>query len=418
MDVAGRWTNAELAIELVVAGAQVSGTIELGGARMVLHGELRGGVLVGQFEAEGYPFPFVARRDGDALVIESDGVAYRLTRPAPARVNPLVAARQASSPPSPSPSSFPSPSPSPFPSPSPSPPPPPTPPPPSGGTVYRHATGGEVDLPAGWQVTQSPLGLQLVPPDVAYNAHGPAELYLLSQAPAPGVDRADDPRVVAHVDASLRQAAPVLALDGPAAPCGPGVRVRWRGQHPQTGAPLAAVALLRLDRATSSLVGVIALGEQARVAARAPALEAIFGSFRQREGRRDPALVGTWHHWSYKGSTSAYSGSSTSSETRRTAHLGADGAFVERSSHEGIGSFHGKDGLGNRAWDAGYAAQSSDGRTGTWTAGDGMLHVQFADGTTAAWHYQLTGAPGGRRLVLLAPGAREPMEWTEQPVVV
>ena len=143
-------------------------------------------------------------------------------------------------------------------------------------------------------------------------------------------------------------------------------------------------------------------------------LEQIFASFRKGEGRRDPALVGVWHHWSYQGSSSMYSGASTSSETRRVMQLGADGSVVERSSHEGIGNFTGKDGLGNTAWTAGYGSQSNDGRTGTWTAGDGMLYVQWSDGASAAWQYQLGGAPGSRRLVLLAPGAREPIEWTEQ----
>jgi hypothetical protein len=91
---------------------------------------------------------------------------------------------------------------------------------------------------------------------------------------------------------------------------------------------------------------------------------------------------------------------------------------MERSSHEGIGNFTGKDGYGNTAWTAGYASQDSGGRAGTWTAGDGMLYIQWSDGQSAAWQYQLGGSPGSRRVTLRAPGAREPMEWTERPVSV
>ena len=47
--------------------------------------------------------------------------------------------------------------------------------------------------------------------------------------------------------------------------------------------------------------------------------------------------------------------------------LGADGNVVERSSHEGVGNFRGKDQYGDTAWTAGYASQDQGGRTGTWT---------------------------------------------------
>src|SRR5215218_7738413 len=76
------------------------------------------------------------------------------------------------------------------------------------GSIYQHPTGGEITLPPRWQVTQSQLGLQLVPPDAAFTPQGPAEVYLLSSQAAPGVLRIDDPRVVAYVDQTLRSMIP------------------------------------------------------------------------------------------------------------------------------------------------------------------------------------------------------------------
>ena len=271
-------------------------------------------------------------------------------------------------------------------------------------------------MPRGWQVTHSPLGLQLVPPDAGYGPHGPAEVYLLNVQPVPGVTRPDDPRILGFVEGSLRQLVPTLAAEGAATPCGPGTRMLWRGTNPMTGAEVLAVALLQI--AHDSVVGIIGLGERARVEQRSAALERIFASYRRGEGQRDPALVGTWHYWSYSGTSSLITGSSTSSETRRTVMLGADGSLIERSSHEGIGNFHDSSG-GVRDYLGGYASQRSDGRSGSWSAGDGMLFVSWSDGQQSAWRYQLSGLPGSRHLTLHeVSGGGKPMEWSEQPVVV
>ena len=393
MELAGTWSSAELSAELVVAGDQVSGAFVLAGARFPLAGRRDGDRVVGGFEAQGAQFGFVAYRDGDELVIESEGVAYRLRRAAPAPVNPLKAARAAAPPAAPAVA----------------------PAVDDGGTLYRHPTGGEMRLPRGWQVTQSQLGLQLVPPDPAMTMQGPAELYIVAAQPAPGIARADDPRLTAYVDATLRQLIPLLGPASAPAPCGPGVQLRWSARNPMTGDEILAVALLQVGN--DAVASILGLGERSRIEGRLPALEAIFASFRRGERRLDPALVGLWHHWSYRSTGGGYgSGASTSSETRRTVQLGADGSVAERSSHEGIGNFQGKDGHGDVAWNAGYASQSGDGRSGTWSAGDGMLFVQWSDGSGAAWHYQLQGAQGNRRLVLVAPGDSKPTEWTERPV--
>jgi hypothetical protein len=264
-------------------------------------------------------------------------------------------------------------------------------------------------LPDDWRIATTAIGLQLVPPDAHANAQGPTELYVVAAQPAPGVARADDPRVVAYVDNSLRALVPTLGPASAPAACGPGIALRWHGRAPLTGAELLAIAMLQLvDDAVASLV---ALGERAHVEARLATLEAIFGSFGTGEGQRDPALAGTWHHWSYR-STGLYTSSSISSESRRVVQLAADGSASERSSHEGIGSVHAA------SYHGGYVGETSGGRVGTWTAGDGVLYVRWSDGAALAWRYQVDGAPGNRRLLLFVDGDRKPMEWTERPIVV
>ena len=287
---------------------------------------------------------------------------------------------------------------------------PPQPPTSDAGTLYRHPTGGEMRLPAGWQVTSSQLGLQLVPPDAAYHASGPSEIYLVNAQQVPGLARVDDPNVLAYVDGSLRQLVPTLQAPTPAAPCGKGIVQRWCGRHPVTGVEIQAVALLQLvDRAVT---GIIGLGEAARITQRLPVLEQIFHSFERGERSRDPALAGVWHHWWWRGNTSH------SSETRKIWLLQPDGRLVERSSHEGSVSLREKDMYGDDKWQYGATNQNTDGNHGTWSSGDGQFFVEWADGSSSAWQYTLQGPPGNRHLTLRAPGQKAPYEWTEQRVTV
>lgn len=265
-------------------------------------------------------------------------------------------------------------------------------------------------LPAGWQVTQSPLGLQLVPPDAGYTPTGPAEVYLVNAQQAPGLARVDDPNVLAYVDMSLRQLVPTLQPPSPPAPCGKGIVQRWAGRHPMTGVEVQAIAMLQL--VDQAVTGVIGIGETARIGKRVAQLEQIFHSFRRGERSRDRALAGLWHHWSWKGNASH------SSETRKTWLLQPDGALLERSSHEGSISLHEKDTYGDDKWRYGAVDQRADGKHGTWSCGDGQFFVEWADGSSSAWQYTVEGAPGNRRLALRAPGQRDPYEWTEQRVTV
>jgi hypothetical protein len=137
------------------------------------------------------------------------------------------------------------------------------------------------------------------------------------------------------------------------------------------------VALVRLDG--GMVAGLLGLGERPRVEARLPALESMFLSLKRADVRRDPSVVGIWHH--------APHAEAGQPNARITAVLGSDGS-AELRGPEG-------------------------GKVGTWTSGDGVLFLQWIDGSSAGAQYQVEGRPGGRRLTLLFIGERSPMEWSE-----
>lgn len=279
-------------------------------------------------------------------------------------------------------------------------------------SVYRHPTGCELDVPDGWRAHETQLGVQLVPPDAAAQS----EIYLVSGQAAQGIDRADDPRLAAYLDQVIASQVPMIQRDGAPAPLGDGVRLRWRATHPMTGASVVAVSMVRILNGYA--IGVLALGEPPRVEPRLPLLEAVCRSLRFGQAQRDPQLVGLWHYWSYQGSSSLISGSSHSVETRKQAQLTADGRIFESSSSETSGGVSGKDMYGNLEYGAGWAGQGGNQRHGTWTAGNGMLYIQWSDGESAALQYGVQGFPGSRRLILVVPGTNRRFEWNEQAVRV
>ncbi len=381
-DFAGTYGSAEITLELRAADGRLGGEIILRGQRLPLRATLHGDHIEGTFVANGAEFPFQARFEGPHLRLASGGAEYVL--PVAAQVNPLAAMV----PPAPAPPAS-----------------------PSGDTqVFRHPTGGQFKVPPGWSALPSAGGVQLIPPGAGFDAAGPTEVYAVTTEPAPGIAAADDPRVLAYLDQSLAQMIPNVERAGPPEPLGSGIRVRHHARNPLTGAQIDVMSLVTLLRGVA--VGVVGIAEPAILAGRLPALESVFVSLAWGEGDQDPALVGEWHAWSYQ------AGTYLSAETRQTIELAPDGTAAMRSSTETAGNLKGRDAEGNTSWTAGIAGQRGHQRIGTWSAGGGMLYLIWADGTSATWKYQVSGARGDRRVTLVAPGASKPTEWTERPVQV
>jgi hypothetical protein len=149
-------------------------------------------------------------------------------------------------------------------------------------------------------------------------------------------------------------------------------------------------------------ITLFTLGDASKIAARDETVQNVFASFAAGEGKRDPQVVGAWRFWSYKSSADGKFGT----EQNRQMVLRPDGQCVWSNKSESSGIFSGGGVSG------GYAGSGTSGDQGTWSAADGVLYVLWNDGSTSTWDYQVTGAPGSRKL-LLKGSAAKPDEWME-----
>ena len=276
--------------------------------------------------------------------------------------------------------------------------------------IYQHAIGISVRYPTDWQLQELGSALQLVPPGVVSNAAGPTEAYLILGDGAQGIVSPSDPRVVQYFNQQIAQIAPFLVPMGQPeqlrSGAAPGILLTWEGTNP-TGMVVRASLFVTILKGYA--VGVLSLGDKARIAGRDPTVREIFYSLAAGAGQKDPAIVGAWRFWSYKGSSDGRFGSTTD----RRLVIQADGACAWTSGGESSGVFKGTNSAGETTWTGGVAGQSNSGvDRGQWSAANGELYVLWGDGSTSKWNYQVTGLPGNRRLKL--KGARgEPDEWVE-----
>jgi len=365
-ELVGTYASPELTVELRHAAGGIEGEIHFGGARLPLRAVVGLAGLEGRFVAGGNEFAFRARLDGERLRLETDGTVYLLER----QGTSTTASRAAAA-----------------------------------GQKFRHPTGAEMVVPPGWSAQPGAAGVQLIPPEAGFGPTGPTEVYLVGAQPAPGIARADDARVVAYIDAMLGQILPGAQRTGAPEPLTDGIRLRYRARHALTGAELALVSMVRILHGMAA--GVTGVADAATLERRLPSLEAVFASLAWGQGDIDPALVGVWHHWSYRSSGSIASGGMHSAETRRVMQLAADGSAALRSGTE----------TSTTVPNASVVGQGGQGRSGAWSAGAGMIYVTWTDGTQLTAQYQISGPPGGRRVVLQVPGEAKPVEWTERQIV-
>lgn len=83
-------------------------------------------------------------------------------------------------------------------------------------TVYQHPIGFRFVHPFDWRVEEQGGVLVLTPPNLAKNAQGPIEAYMITgeRVDAEGITNASDPRVAAFLDEQVRQRLPSAARTG------------------------------------------------------------------------------------------------------------------------------------------------------------------------------------------------------------
>ena len=264
--------------------------------------------------------------------------------------------------------------------------------------------------PPDWRLNQTQSALQLIPPDVTTNAAGATEAYLVVGEGAQGIASAEDPRVIQYFSQQMAQLAPFLRLTGQPerirAGAAPGILLSWEGTN-LLGMAVRARVLATVLKGYA--VAIVALGDKAKIAERDATVREIFASFAAGAGERDPRVIGVWKFWSYSSSADGRFGTTTD---RRFA-LQADGNCQWTSSGESSGTFKGTNALGETTWTGGVAGRDTSGVSrGQWSAAGGALYVLWNDGSTGEWSYEVTGAPGNRRLFL--KGSRpKPDEWVE-----
>lgn len=376
---AGVWTDGALRVTLERRASGYGGTIELQGQRYALAATGAAERLDGSFEVEGNRFALSLAREGDVVVLTTDGATYRLRREAPR--NPLGGGP---APAQPGPSTQPAPATQPAPTEI-----------PNDWQRWRHPLGNELRYPPQWQLQETQFGLSFVPPDMARDAYGqPQELILVQAVPAQGVTRPDDPKAVQFVESSMRTYFPFLRRTGE-------VVVRQTGGRPvaeltfsgtnQQGQACQALTLVTIIQDQCGLGHLVAAPE--RFAAREPVVRQIFASCGIGQAERDPRLIGTWTYESYTQSKDF----SSTNVTNLT--FAPDGGH-RRGGQFAAGQTHRQDGeeTGRSLVDSGGV----NGEVGTWVAGNGKLTVRWQNGTFEEWTYEVNGPN------LLLKGTGEP----------
>lgn len=293
-----------------------------------------------------------------------------------------------------------------------------------GFKLHKHAIGFALQVPETWKVTEAPGGLLLTPPDVKQEAWGPAENFVVTGAPAEGIDNPADPGIVQYVQNALAQTlgSPLRSVGKVESfQAGPhkAAAMTWKGTF-QNGARFRTRAyVVMIDGHGVSLSYV---GSTLALKRRDPVLREIVATFSSSQpqsqapaqaadapatsGGADPRVVGRWYRSVYRRSVLS-GGISTS--FHQTMLLAPDGklSWVDQSVISGSQPST----QSSSGWTFSGIPESSVHR-GTWSASGNTMNMKW-DGGSATYDLHVQGS-AGRREMLLTPRAGGDKElWTE-----
>jgi hypothetical protein len=241
------------------------------------------------------------------------------------------------------------------------------------------------------------VGLAFLPPDFDQNS----ELILVMGAPAAEIKSPTDPVVGQYFDAAVAQFAPGMKRVGTpkemACRAGKGAMYEYSGNL-ATGQ--AAKARFYTTILGPQAVAIVIIATEAKMTARTPVLDRMFGTIGQGEAKRDPALVGNWKSMT----TNSDQGSTGNvfQNTDSVFSLSPDGKVVAQVKAYSSVSAKGADGMDV----GGVASESEKTYTGTWSAEGGRLFVLWQDGTSSSGTYQIhsngmTFTPDGGKAIAM-----------------
>ncbi|MBK8975525.1 MAG: hypothetical protein IPM29_06335 [Planctomycetes bacterium] len=273
---------------------------------------------------------------------------------------------------------------------------------------YQHPLGVGFDVPTGWQVAETAMGLQLTPPDASRSAYGPTEFYVVAMIGAePSVQSLDDPRAGALLLQLAQSSLPFLQATGGAE--------RVSGHDDLRAFTFCGRSPIGMDvqcRVTGKLVNgwfiaLSAIAEPARLQQRAAACTEITARLSLHPAQGDPNLAGTWYAQSYSSTGPVSDRINVSTTTAIT--MTADGRLLSSTSSVVTGATGRHGGPGTSI--AGQtAALQEDGR---WARVGDDLWVVWKTGGANRYRLHVQGPPGRREMLLMPASGGDRTLWTE-----
>lgn len=262
--------------------------------------------------------------------------------------------------------------------------------------AFHHPTGFRFEHPVEWDVQQVDEGISLIPDDAARDDSGePAEMFFIASQPAPGVNRPDDPQILAfleHTFAPLRRTGEVNTAQSA---LGPAATLTFEGRagshHVRQGVYVVihegeGIYLLHIARRD--------LYEQRESAARRLFASFDWGDPQTRirsvdaqtsgtggeapSGHLDQQLIRTWQRSSTSGSTGSGGAVYVSDQDQFT--FAPDGSLTYSSSSTVNASVPGI---------SGQASGDPDALGGRWSIEGGLLVIRWDTGEVGHYEYSV-----------------------------
>jgi len=269
------------------------------------------------------------------------------------------------------------------------------------GQTFRHPLGFSFWYPESWQVKMDEEEdyYQLVPPgsSSAGNQQGGYYAVLAADLTGTGIQRPDDPQVIAYFEQRLATITPGWQRTGPAQPmpnsAGSGAHLQW--QTTVGGTTLIAHAYVCIFETHG--LALICVGRNGSLARYESDLQAVFASFSFGAPQIDQQLVGKWHYLATSSLTNnslyetSYSRVSAVTDNNETLQFFPDGRWAnESSSHMIAGSA-----------EVGFMESNDISTTrGRWNANGRILYRLWENSSWQDYKYVLKQTENGLRLIL------------------
>jgi len=283
---------------------------------------------------------------------------------------------------------------------------------PEGWVRFTHASGGSFAHPRGWRVVEQQGARAIVPAALKMGR----EFLATMAGPSEGMKKSTDPRVGQYIDSVIRGINPSMRRRGATqtmrTSVGEGAVYAYRGTNPLNGAETSAEFYVVVM--PDYTVSFVLVGETKLVDARRGTMERIFTSFERRapaaapqgpgmppqgpgmppQGQQrfpqpqapargiDRNLLGAWY------GEAVHHSSGVIANSRFTYHFSPDGTIL--AGAQGAVNVSLRDGMGRHTRGS-ASGGSGNVMAGRWTTSNGVLAIDWQDGSRRVTHYRVRG---------------------------